>query len=656
MKWLIHNLLIFAFIFLVFKPLRIMSQGSFSTASPTFNYTSIPVYVHGVPGTGVTAGLYIGKGNGTSNASSIAFGINSLLANISGQHNIAMGRNALALNTTGEFNLAIGTSTLTANTIGVSNTAIGYEALKAYAPTGSVGGNVAVGHSSFANLVQGVSNVAIGTDAGKRLATTTASNRNVAIGKDALTFFLTSSDNTACGFTALKGVDGGGATAISTGSLNSAFGVAALAGITSGSNNVGVGYTAGSAITNGNFNLALGWDAQVQFPAGSNQLSIQKGIHGSFMNDPPASRVGIGLYPVGILPGIGLQPAGTIAKLHVDGSGTIPSLRLNAVPGTTALAGRSYLFVDAAGIVTQAPLPAGTGGGIANDCSVAGFIPRVTNLNGTGNLGCSQVTDDGTTTVQIGTNAVGPITFSGTAAAALPSGAPTIVTGNPIRLFVQGWALSNGFYSTSDERLKENIKKIESPLLKISLLNGYTYDWNSNHKSVKELGKTRQAGFLAQELNKVLPEAVILTDENIYAVNYNSILPFLTEGIKEQQAQIETLKMEIENLKQQLSDNNSKNEKMVPVQNSMLVAQFEVAPNPVTGVSIVSYNLDNKANARAFLIITDLQGKMMKQLLLKNNEKGQVEISKTDLRSGMYIFSIVSGNAEIQSKKVMVAE
>lgn len=637
-----------------------MSQGAFSNAPSTFNYTVDPIYVHGAPGTGLLAGLYVGKGNSTSstNASSIAFGINTLLANSTGQHNIAIGRNALGQNTTGSSNVGIGTNALTTNTAGVSNTAVGYDALRAYSTTQSVGGNVAVGYSSFANLVQGVSNVAIGVNAGSRLTgSVTPSSNNVAIGGDAMTFFLNSTDNTACGFNALKGINGGGAgTATSTGTHNSAFGVAALAGIFQGTYNVGVGYSAGSAITNGNFNLALGYDAQVQLPAGSNQLSIQKGIYGSFMNDPLTARVGIGLYPVGTLPGIGLQPTGTIAKLHVDGNSTIPSLRLTFVPPVIAAPGRSYLFVDAAGIVTQAPLPAGTGGGIANDCSIAGFIPRVTNVNGMGNLGCSQITDDGTTTVQIGTGAVGPITFSGTAAAALPNGAPTIVTGNPIRLFVQGWALSNGFYSTSDERLKENIKKIEGPISKISLLNGYTYDWNSNHKLVKDLGKTRQAGFLAQELNKVLPEAVILTDENIYAVNYNSILPLLTEGIKEQQTQIENQQMEIENLKQQLSDMNSKLEKIVPVKDNIRVANFEVAPNPVTGVSVVNYNLDNKANALAFLLITDLQGKIIKQVQLKNQEKGQVEISKDDLRSGMYIFSIVSGNAEIQSKKVMVAE
>jgi hypothetical protein len=42
---------------------------------------------------------------------------------------------------------------------------------------------------------------------------------------------------------------------------------------------------------------------------------------------------------------------------------------------------------------------------------------------------------------------------------------------------------ANAYYYRSDKRLKENIKKIESPLEKIKQLNGYTFDWKATKKN-----------------------------------------------------------------------------------------------------------------------------------------------------------------------------
>jgi hypothetical protein len=51
----------------------------------------------------------------------------------------------------------------------------------------------------------------------------------------------------------------------------------------------------------------------------------------------------------------------------------------------------------------------------------------------------------------------------------------------------------------------------------------------------------RQTGLIAQEVLKVLPEAVSGSEEEHYSVAYGNVVGLLIEAIKEQQTQIETL-------------------------------------------------------------------------------------------------------------------
>jgi len=94
------------------------------------------------------------------------------------------------------------------------------------------------------------------------------------------------------------------------------------------------------------------------------------------------------------------------------------------------------------------------------------------------------------------------------------------------------------FY-TSDQRLKNNITPIPNALNKVLLISGNTFDWNE--KSGKE---GTEAGVIAQEILKVLPEAVTTRDSGYLAVNYEKLVPLLIEAIKDLKAEIDQLKAE----------------------------------------------------------------------------------------------------------------
>jgi len=91
-------------------------------------------------------------------------------------------------------------------------------------------------------------------------------------------------------------------------------------------------------------------------------------------------------------------------------------------------------------------------------------------------------------------------------------------------------------YSTSDERLKENIKPLENALDKINQINGVEFDWielNDKEKKVIHGNEGHDIGVIAQEIEKVLPEVVTERDSGYKAVKYEKLVPLLIEAVKE---------------------------------------------------------------------------------------------------------------------------
>lgn len=95
---------------------------------------------------------------------------------------------------------------------------------------------------------------------------------------------------------------------------------------------------------------------------------------------------------------------------------------------------------------------------------------------------------------------------------------------------------------SSDRRLKTNITSLEKSLDKVMKLNGVTFNWD---KTVRPSAPTTlQYGFIAQEIEKVIPELVSEDSDGYKTVNYIGVIPVLTQAMQEQQKEIEQLKDE----------------------------------------------------------------------------------------------------------------
>ena len=102
-------------------------------------------------------------------------------------------------------------------------------------------------------------------------------------------------------------------------------------------------------------------------------------------------------------------------------------------------------------------------------------------------------------------------------------------------------------YYSSDLALKENISPIDNALNKVMSIGGYNFDWKDSH--LEDRGgvdgmfvKKKDIGIIAQEVQKVLPEAVGKREDGTLGVRYEQIVPLLIESIKELKSEIESLK------------------------------------------------------------------------------------------------------------------
>jgi AAA15 family ATPase/GTPase len=96
-----------------------------------------------------------------------------------------------------------------------------------------------------------------------------------------------------------------------------------------------------------------------------------------------------------------------------------------------------------------------------------------------------------------------------------------------------------------DISLKENIIPIAGALDKVLQLKGVYF----NKKETPEL---TELGFIAQEVEQVIPELVSEMEDGIKTVSYSRVAAVLVETIKEQQAQIEDLKALVAQLSKKL--------------------------------------------------------------------------------------------------------
>jgi hypothetical protein len=129
-----------------------------------------------------------------------------------------------------------------------------------------------------------------------------------------------------------------------------------------------------------------------------------------------------------------------------------------------------------------------------------------------------------------------------------------------------GYLLSSGDVGAfSDIRLKKNIRPIRKAIETLKQIGGWKYDWRSGFCITKRRANQHDFGVIADQLQKVLPEAVGVVHsekdgDDFLVVYYTKLIPFLIAAAVDQDKETQKLKeklnqqsREIRTLKRQMA-------------------------------------------------------------------------------------------------------
>jgi hypothetical protein len=275
-------------------------------------------------------------------------------------------------------------------------------------------------------------------------------------------------------------------------------------------------------------------------------------------------------------------------------------------------------------------------------------------------------------------------------------------------LDINGTAHCTAGIWSSDKQFKTNIDTIRNVLGIIKQLKPKTYYFDTTNVWGFKFPSEKQYGFIAQDLEEVLPELVKSSSKpadtdslgNIVhpAITYKSVyylelIAFLTKGMQEQQQKIDTLQSKANNqasintsLQKQLITNNTIFQNQLnelqtainnccnrPIQSSVdskslsegATTQIDVklndvqtivleqnVPNPFAEQTTINYSLpDNTLKAQ--MLFYNSSGKLIQSVELIQKGKGILNVFASDLSSGIYTYTLVVDGQITETKKMV---
>ncbi|WP_413291459.1 tail fiber domain-containing protein [Bdellovibrio sp. HCB337] len=107
------------------------------------------------------------------------------------------------------------------------------------------------------------------------------------------------------------------------------------------------------------------------------------------------------------------------------------------------------------------------------------------------------------------------------------------------------------YVNASDIRLKKNIEPMSDVRTKLTQLTGVYFDWRQDEYPEMNFEQTHDVGVIAQDVEKVFPEAVKTDSKGFKSVAYSKLVAPLIEAVKELYAKVQGHDEEIKSLKQE---------------------------------------------------------------------------------------------------------
>jgi len=573
-------------------------------------------------------------GAANTNNNNTFIGYHSGISNTSGWSNAFMGSNSGASNTSGRQNCFVGFNAGNANNTHHNNTFMGFEAGIA----NDADENTFLGSAAGWSNVAGYANTFVGFNCGRNIIgnpNTVDGHFNTFVGHSAGALLTTGYQNTLVGYGS-----GFSTTGLGTGYNNTTTGYRALASLTSGHSNVAIGHQAAFSVGTGNYNTAVGLSALGSITSATDNVGVGRAAG---LNNLGSNNVFLGAM-ADVLSTVSY--AGAIGSNSIVNCNNCMSLGGNTITNRVDVGINNSTPTSSLHIIQKGTTLATSSLNISS-----GSCPTPSSLF---------VRDDGA--VGIGINPCSWNLAYGPPNALFTGGLNPAGANGTVRLDVNGVIRAQGVTCYSDERLKKEIKPIEGALKSILKLQGKSYFWKNEEANGRIINNAPQIGFLAQDVAKIIPEAVAVFEDGSMGLNYNMFIPVLTEAIKELQNQVNTKDEKIAQLENKLNDfekslseccmnyhNENENLKTAAGSVNELAKLEQNNPNPFTESSSIRFYIPSNASS-AVIKIYSMSGTEMKSFSIEKKGAGQINVTGKTFAAGSYVYTLLVDGKQIDSK------
>jgi len=279
--------------------------------------------------------------------------------------------------------------------------------------------------------------------------------------------------------------------------------------------------------------------------------------------------------------------------------------------------------------------------------------------------------------------------FFGKVTITVPSLTDGLVVNGDVR--ISGRAFCTASLWSSDQLFKTNINGLNNVLTTIQQLKPKSFYFDTTNIYGLNFSNKKQYGFIAQDVETILPELVELTTKpadldslgNVIhpeitykSLNYNAFIGILTKGMQEQNTIIENLQEKLSKqdsintaLQSQLSkllavttsaalyktDANNISPITVELNNAQAIILDQNSPNPFKESSVITYFIPDVAQ-NVKIIFYDNIGKIIKSVDIQERGNGVLQVYASNLSSGIYTYSIIADGKVVDTKKMMVTK
>lgn len=275
----------------------------------------------------------------------------------------------------------------------------------------------------------------------------------------------------------------------------------------------------------------------------------------------------------------------------------------------------------------------------------------------------------------------------------LNSAAQTVTFSKPVEI---GTLTVQGQNVTSDRKFKTEIETIDNPLDIINKLNARSYYFDTvKFQNSFDFEKDLQYGFIAQEIEQVLPDLVStieypekldaqgnrIADPMTYkSVEYLEIIPITVGAIQDLSDENDSLRREVANLNDRLSTLENCLSALLPtlcqmnqqaiqantpeaqeqlrkniavtLSNQAVIVLDQNVPNPFAEQTVINFSIPETIQ-KAQIHFYNEEGKIIQSVDIPERGLGSLTVFGADLSTGVYSYTLVADGKIVSTKKMV---